>query len=560
MTNNAPHLPDLVFKVAAEDWEFEQVHRLNYRTFVEEIPQHAPNPEGRLVDRFHAENTYIICLQGRRLVGMLALRGRRPFSLDQKLPNLDAYLPKGRVPVEIRLLAVEPAFRKTIVFSQLFEHVVRHCLTEGYDIGIISGTTRQARLYRHLGFVPFGPAVGTDQASYQPMYLTLEAFGQTVERSPALRDSFAEFPPPEQRVFNFLPGPVSPSAEVRAAFAGPAVSHRGRYFLTRMAELRHALCRLTCATDVQVILGSGTLANEMVAAQLGLMDATGLVISNGEFGERLAANARRARLRFDWLRLPWGQPMDIAQVERFAERLLHGAWIWFVHHETSTGVLNPLEALKALAARLGLHLCADCISSIGAMPVDLRGVHLATNAGGKGLGSYPGLSMVFHDYPPHPAPDRLPGYLDLGHWAANQSVPHTHSSNLVFALEAAVRQATPERMAAIAANASWLRQQLRLLGFSLVAPEEVASPGIVTLTLADGMSAAELGEELEMRGYWLNYRSGYLAARNWIQVSLLANPDRTSLEKLLRVLHTVCSRHRMAVKSPGVVVPEAKES
>jgi hypothetical protein len=56
------------------------------------------------------------------------------------------------------------------------------------------------------------------------------------------------------------------------------------------------------------------------------------------------------------------------------------------------------------------------------------------------------------------------------------------------------------------------------------------------------MSAAELGEELEIRGYWLNYRSSYLLEKNWIQASLLGNPDRASLEKLLHVLHTVCTR------------------
>ena len=546
MPHPSPTSSEVVFKVAAEDWEFEQIHRLNYRTFVEEIPQHEPNPEGRLVDRFHAENTYIIALQGRRLVGMLALRAKRPFSLDTKLPNLDAYLPKGRAPVEVRLLAVEPEFRKTVIFTQLFEQVVRHCLTEGYDIAIISGTTRQAKLYRHLGFVPFGPTVGTDQASYQPMYLTLEAFGQTLERSAVLRSSFADAPPPEHQIFNFLPGPVAPSPEVRAAFAGTAISHRGQLFLTRMAEVRQALCRLTGASDVQVLLGSGSLANEVVAGQLALMETTGLVLSNGEFGERLAANARRARLRYDWLRLPWGQVFDIAQVERFAERLPRGAWIWFVHHETSTGIMNPLDELRAMAARLDLRLCCDCISSVGGMPVDLHGVQLATTASGKGLGSYPGLSMVFHAYPPHPAPDRLPGYLDLGHWASQQSVPHTHSSNLLFALVEATRLATPERMARIAENARWLRHELRGRGFSLVAPEAVASPGIVTLQLDEGASAAELGEELEMRGYWLNYRSQYLVARNWIQASLLGNPERASLEKLVHVLHTVCSRHSIA--------------
>ena len=90
----APNL-DLRIKVATEAWEFEQIHQLNYRTFVEEIPQHAPNPEGRLVDRFHAENRYVIVLHGRELVGMVAIRHQRPFSLDSKVPNLDAHLPAG---------------------------------------------------------------------------------------------------------------------------------------------------------------------------------------------------------------------------------------------------------------------------------------------------------------------------------------------------------------------------------------------------------------------------------------------------------------------------------
>ena len=40
----------LKFKIASEDWELEAIHRLNYKTFVEEIPQHANNPEQRLVD------------------------------------------------------------------------------------------------------------------------------------------------------------------------------------------------------------------------------------------------------------------------------------------------------------------------------------------------------------------------------------------------------------------------------------------------------------------------------------------------------------------------------
>src|SRR5437764_12782913 len=103
--------PALVFKTAAEDWEFEEIHRLNYKTFVEEIPQHKASPTQRLVDKFHPENTYLISLCGRKLAGMLAVRGNRPFSLDQKLDNLDTYLPSDRNVCEIRLLAVVETFR-----------------------------------------------------------------------------------------------------------------------------------------------------------------------------------------------------------------------------------------------------------------------------------------------------------------------------------------------------------------------------------------------------------------------------------------------------------------
>ena len=533
---------EYIYKVATEDWEIEQIHRLNYRTFVEEIPQHAPNQEERLVDRFHSENTYIICLQARRLVGMLAIRGKRPFSIDDKVANLDAYLPSGRSACEVRLLAVEPGARKTVVFPKLFENAVRQCLHSGYDICVISATTRQLKLYRHVGFVPFAGLVGTEKAPYQPMYLTLENFGRTLETSTVLRSSFVEGPAPEQHTLNFLPGPVPTTPEVRKALAGPAVSHRGKYFLTRITDLRARLCKLAGALDVQLQLGSGTLGNATVANQLALLDTTGLILSNGEFGERLVSNARAAGLRFDWLQLPWGHIFDMAEVARLAARLPAGGWIWFVHHETSTGILNPMDELKKLAEKHNLRLCADCMSTLGAMPVDLRGVHLATSSSGKGMGSFPGIAMVFHNYKPVAHPDRFPGYLDLGFWHANQSVPHTHSTNLIAALDVAVQQATPGRMAAIAENAKWLRHQLEALGFKLAAPEHAASPGIATILPVREMSAAELGEELEMRGFWLSYRSPHLLAHNWIQVSLLGNPGRESLEKLVHMLSVVCRR------------------
>src|SRR5215813_7800920 len=256
MSTRAP----LVFKTAGEDWEFELIHRLNYKTFVEEIPQHKSQPTHRLVDKFHSENTYLISLSGRKLAGMLAVRGSRPFSLDQKLENLDSYLPAGRKICEIRLLAIEKKFRGAQVLQGILALLWQHGIEKGYDLAIISGTTRQFKLYQHLGFVPFGPVVGTGEAQFQPMYVTLETFENTAREF--LRSSPSRSFQPS--AVNFLPGPVTVRREVKRAFEQAPESHRGDVFLKDFHAAKEVLCELTRAKNVELFLGSGTLANDVI--------------------------------------------------------------------------------------------------------------------------------------------------------------------------------------------------------------------------------------------------------------------------------------------------------
>jgi hypothetical protein len=168
----------LFYKIAGPA-EFEAIHRLNHDVFAGEIPQHSPNDARRLVDRFHHENTYVVCLAEQQVVGMVCGRCERPFSLDQKIADLDRWLPPHRKAVEIRLLAIAPVHRKSSVFAGLLARLSAHFVSAGCDLAVISGTVRQLKLYRHLGFQPFAATVGTPQASYQPMYLTLDALNRT---------------------------------------------------------------------------------------------------------------------------------------------------------------------------------------------------------------------------------------------------------------------------------------------------------------------------------------------------------------------------------------------
>jgi aspartate aminotransferase-like enzyme len=526
----------LRFRIASGAADFEAIHRLNYRTFVEEIPQHPANPERRLVDRFHAENTYAVCFAGTELVGMVAGRANRPFSLDAKVADLDSHLPPGRRPVEVRLLSVAPGHRNGRIFARLVGLLASHFRERGCDLALVSGTLGRLRLYRHLGFVPFGPIVGTGEALFQPMYLTQKEF---LGRERALA-------PPGGTAgagsASFLPGPVRVRREVRRAMAGAPVTHRSGEFLDDVRAVKRSLCALVGAPAVEILLGSGTLANDVVGGQIARFGAPGLVLSFGEFGERLEDHAARWGLRFEVVRAPWGEPVSVAEVSRRAAALRGARWIWTVHCETSTGVLLDLPALAAAAAEGGLALCLDAVSSVGIVPVDLHGVHLASCSAGKGLGSYPGLALVFHDGSVRPDPERLPRYLDLGLYAVEEGVPFTASSNLLHALKAALgRKDWPERFARIAAASARLRALLREEGLSIVGADDRASPAVVTVALPAGIDSAAVGGTLRRRGFLLNANSRYLVKRGWVQVCLMGEWDDGVLDR-------VPSELRMAVE------------
>jgi hypothetical protein len=166
----------MIVKIASEEWEFEQLFRLNYQTFVEEIPQHSGNDEGRLVDKFHEKNIYLIAIHGEKVIGMMAINDIRPFSIDSKLPDLESMLPPFTKAFEIRLLSVDNDHRGNLVFFKLFSLLNEIIEEKKYDIGLISGILTQQKLYSKIGFVPFGPLVGTGDALFQPMYITYDIF------------------------------------------------------------------------------------------------------------------------------------------------------------------------------------------------------------------------------------------------------------------------------------------------------------------------------------------------------------------------------------------------
>ncbi|PGY99920.1 GNAT family N-acetyltransferase [Bacillus cereus] len=514
----------VIYKVADQDWEFESIHKLNYKTFVEEIPQHEETKERLRIDRFHEENTYLICLDKDKLVGMVAVRGKRPFSLDYKISNLDFYLQEhGENVYEIRLLSVEREYRNGRAFLGLIRFLHRYLLLNGYELALISATTRELPLYEQMGFKPFHTLVGTEEAAFQPMYVTPVMFEESSVGGIMTKE------------YTFLPGPVDIGANVQKAFSSKPISHRSKSFQVTMRNVKKRLLQMTKAKHVQLMLGTGTLANDAIALQLRSLKSKGLVLANGEFGNRLIGQAKRAQLHFDTYKKQMGEPFIHTELEK----IIAGGnyeWLWFVHHETSTGMLNNLEELKALCKKYQMKLCVDCISSIGAIPIDLKDIYFASGVSGKAIKSYTGLSFVFHNHIMEKN-EAIPVYMDIGMYEMNDSIPYSHSWNLMYALQEAIKKFEDEKaFKKIIETYAYLEKAITTMGFKLVSPKEHAAKIILTIQLNEEQCSIAVGDALALQGYIVHYESAYLQKNNWIQIACLNHYKERDMKGMLNCL------------------------
>jgi aspartate aminotransferase-like enzyme len=342
--------------------------------------------------------------------------------------------------------------------------------------------------------------------------------------------------------FCLLPGPVRLSGRVRAAWCEPPVSHRGDDFIALYERVRGRLARLAeGAPGVALFCGSGTLANDVVAATLAADrgSGAGLILVNGEFGARLARQAKRFGLRFQALHQPWGRPWELGAVARALAYDTDLGWVWGVHLETSTGVLNDLDGLRELSARAGVRLCIDAVSSLGAVPLDLRGVHLAGASSGKALGAYAGIAIVFAatDAGSSPNRRRVPTYLDLRAALTARGSRFTVASPLIAALDRALDDyATPEARSArydhYAGLGRFVRAELRSLGLDPIASEAAAAPVVTSFAPPPGWSPEAFASACRSLGYEVAHASDYLRRRGWVQIATMGEVAREDLEPL----------------------------
>src|SRR5688572_13028470 len=288
------------------------------------------------------------------------------------------------------------------------------------------------------------------------------------------------------------PGPSQVAPAVLSAMSRPTIGHLDPAFLRLMDELKDMLRQVFGTANACTLPMSGTGSAGMETCVVNLIEPGSRVLVglNGVFATRLADVARRAGAEVTTVDVEWGRAVDAEQLEKAAAGKKFDV-LATIHAETSTGVLQPLAPLRALADRLGALFLVDTVTSLGGVAVDLdaNGIDACYSGTQKCLSCPPGLSPVSFSERAMArlAQRRTPvqsWYLDLSmitrYWGQERVYHHTAPINALYGLHEALRLVLVEGLAARQArhrrHAAALAAGLPALGLELPVPPPERSP------------------------------------------------------------------------------------
>ncbi len=198
----------------------------------------------------------------------------------------------------------------------------------------------------------------------------------------------------------FTPGPLTTSRTVKEAMLRDLGS-RDEEFIALVRSIRRQLLELGGVSQAQgyeavLMQGSGTFGVESVLSSAIPPAGRLLVTVNGAYGERMVQIAQRPGLEHEVLRTAENIPADPAAVHR---RLLEKpavTHVAVVHCETTTGILNPIEAIGRIARETGKVFIVDAMSSFGAVPLNVAdvGIDFLVSSANKCIQGVPGFSFA----------------------------------------------------------------------------------------------------------------------------------------------------------------------
>lgn len=196
------------------------------------------------------------------------------------------------------------------------------------------------------------------------------------------------------------PGPSTTTDTVKMAQVVPDICPREKEFAGLMKGLRNDLLKVAHAPADQytavLFCGSGTINIDICINSLLPENKKVLVVNNGAYNSRAVEVCQMYHLPYIDLKSSVFEQPDLADVERTLQENPDVAMVYCCHHETGTGVLNPIREIGALAHKYGAIFVSDTTSSLGMIPVDVvkDNIDFCMASAQKGLMAMSGLSYI----------------------------------------------------------------------------------------------------------------------------------------------------------------------
>jgi 2-aminoethylphosphonate-pyruvate transaminase len=287
---------------------------------------------------------------------------------------------------------------------------------------------------------------------------------------------------------------------------------------------------------------------EAMLASLLPGEANVLVLENGVYGERLSRITGIYGIRHQALKVAWGEAIDL---KALADFLASGNFshVLAVHHETTTGRLNPVDEIASLCTQNGVQLLLDTVSSFGAesIPFEQESLQAIAATANKCLHGIPGLAMVLcrrealeQDIKPRSLSLHLQGWAEQ---QAKQSTPFTPPVNALLGLAQALKELKKQggwkaRRSRYRTLAARVAETCRELGVEQWLPAEVSSSVLRSYHLPAGMTYNELHDGLKQQGFVIYAGQGALAAQLF-RISTMGEISDYDMARLVNALRTV---------------------
>ncbi len=360
----------------------------------------------------------------------------------------------------------------------------------------------------------------------------------------------------------FTPGPLTTSPRVKRAMLRD-VGSRDPEFLAVVEFIRERLLELVGSSrargfEAVPIQGSGTAAVEAAIATALPFAGKLLVASNGAYGERMLEIARVHGIPHRALRCAEDRAVAPEAVEDALARdpaISHAA---VVHCETSTGLVNPIEAIGAAVRRQRRAYLVDSMSGFGALPIDAEraGIDFLISSANKCLQGVPGFAFAIcrrdallacEGRARSLSLDLLAQWRGLERDGQFRFTPPTHA---LLAFAEALRE-LEEEGGVIARGARYRRNQKLLvegmagLGFRTLLPAALQGP-IVTAFLCPAhprFDFQELYAGLARRGYLIY--PGALARADCFRIGTAGDLCEANIHGLLATLRAVLDEQQI---------------